>query len=174
MNVEFLKKVKKLAECGVGGEKTNAEELLKKLIKKYNISPGELEADTERRWYKIPFRGQHEKTIVSQCAFKVFGGVEEEWEKLKGYYLRGKMYIYCTKLEYAEIAALCEFYRACFNRDLKIFTDAFVQKNRLFPERPPPEKKRTKEEEEEVRRIFEMMIGMQEHEIYKQIEQKAR
>lgn len=36
--IEFLKKIKTLAERGVGGEKSGAEKILSKLLKKYNLS----------------------------------------------------------------------------------------------------------------------------------------
>lgn len=45
MNNELLKKIKALAERGYGGEKENAEKLLKKLMKEYNIKEEDLDED---------------------------------------------------------------------------------------------------------------------------------
>ena len=42
----LLKKIRTLAERGVGGEAENAEKLLAHMMEKYDISEDELDADT--------------------------------------------------------------------------------------------------------------------------------
>ena len=51
---EKLKKIKALAEQGVGGEKETAQLLYKKMLAKYSVSEAELDKpdDLKRRWFK--------------------------------------------------------------------------------------------------------------------------
>ncbi len=42
---ELIKKIKALADRGVGGEKENAQKLLKELMQKYNINEEEISED---------------------------------------------------------------------------------------------------------------------------------
>ena len=60
--IELLKRVKTLAEQGIHGEKTNANELYNKLLKQYNILEVELNEDTERE-YKYKFEHDTELYI---------------------------------------------------------------------------------------------------------------
>ena len=48
---ELLKKLKALSDRGVSGEKENATELLKKLMKKYGISEEEIQEDEVKEIY---------------------------------------------------------------------------------------------------------------------------
>ena len=48
---EILLKLKRLAERGINGEKENAEKLLNKMMKKYEISEEELEQEEEKIVY---------------------------------------------------------------------------------------------------------------------------
>jgi len=52
--MERLKKLKALAERGIGGEKENAGQLLEKLCIKYGISQDDIDSPEERtnHWFK--------------------------------------------------------------------------------------------------------------------------
>ena len=49
----LLKKIRALAEHGVGGEAENAEKLLARMMKKYGISEAELDEDASKDGYLI-------------------------------------------------------------------------------------------------------------------------
>lgn len=51
----LLKKVRALAEHGVGGEAENAEKLLARMMKKYGISEEELDEETRVLYSKAPY-----------------------------------------------------------------------------------------------------------------------
>lgn len=165
MNIEFLAKIKKLADNGIGGEKANATALLQKLIKKHNISPEELELDTKIDEYAFKFAGRLEKTIVCQCVVMVI-------ENARGRYGRSKLLVKCTKLQYVEVSALAEFYIRALHKDLDTFMNAFIHKNNLFPSDSNPVKKEyTAAELEELEKMLEMMKGMEAHGYYKKLSQ---
>lgn len=61
----LLKKVRALAEHGVGGEAENAEKLLARMMKKYGISEEELDEETRVRHDFISRRGGKENPQAS-------------------------------------------------------------------------------------------------------------
>ena len=69
--IEILKKLKALADRGIGGEKENAELLLKKYMKKYNISEKELNKDEEKEVY-INLKNEIELRLASQILYAFF------------------------------------------------------------------------------------------------------
>lgn len=69
----LLKKVRALAEHGVGGEAENAEKLLARMMKKYGISEEELDEETRVR-HDFTYHGGEEKKILRQVVYKVTGG----------------------------------------------------------------------------------------------------
>lgn len=66
----LLKKVRALAEHGVGGEAENAEKLLARMMKKYGISEEELDEETRVR-HDFTYHGGEEKKILRQVVYKV-------------------------------------------------------------------------------------------------------
>lgn len=73
----LLKKVRALAEHGVGGEAENAEKLLARMMKKYGISEEELDEETRVR-HDFTYHGGEEKKILKQVVYKVTGGYTYE------------------------------------------------------------------------------------------------
>lgn len=73
----LLKKVRALAEHGVGGEAENAEKLLARMMKKYGISEEELDEETRLR-HDFTYHGGEEKKILRQVVYKVTGGYAYE------------------------------------------------------------------------------------------------
>ena len=73
----LLKKVRALAEHGVGGEAENAEKLLARMMKKYGISEAELDEETRVR-HDFTYHGGEEKKILKQVVYKVTGGYTYE------------------------------------------------------------------------------------------------
>lgn len=73
----LLKKIRALAEHGVGGEAENAEKLLARMMKKYGISEEELDEETRVR-HDFTYHGGEEKKILKQVVYKVTGGYTYE------------------------------------------------------------------------------------------------
>ena len=73
----LLKKIRALAEHGVGGEAENAEKLLARMMKKYGISEAELDEETRVR-HDFTYHGGEEKKILRQVVYKVTGGYTYE------------------------------------------------------------------------------------------------
>ena len=131
-----LERVKALAERGVGGEKENAEALLKRLMEKYGISDEDIE-DTSTRTYFIRYQTQWERKLLHQIAYMHLGSGHSFG--CVGTYTnrsRKKVGVECTPAQYIEIEADYEFFRTAMEEEMSIFYTAFISKNNLFP---PPE-----------------------------------
>ena len=126
---ELLAKIQALAKGGSGGEKANAEILLKKLMKKYDISEQDIELD-EIMAFRFTYKNQFEENLAHQIAYSICGNINPE----KMIYTNRKQgRIWCTNAEFLEFDAKFAFYKDCLKKDLSIFYRAFVQKNYLFP-----------------------------------------
>ena len=131
-----IKKLQALAERGVGGEKTTAEKMLQKMLKKNGIKSLE-ELETDSYEYKLfYYHGKHEKKLLRQCMYKVMG-VDSDRTTYRTKGTRQKIGIYCTKAQKIEIELEFEFYRNVFYEDLSTFMDAFIQVQRIFPPDAP-------------------------------------
>lgn len=131
-----IKKLQALAERGVGGEKTTAEKMLQKMLKKNGIgSLEELETDSYE-YTLFSYHGKHEIKLLRQCMYKVMGADSDRTTyRTKG--TRQKIGIYCTKAQKIEIELEFEFYKNVFYEDLSTFMDAFIQAQGIFPADAP-------------------------------------
>lgn len=134
--LEKLAAVKALADRGVGGEKTAAEQRLRYLMQKHGITEADLE-DAGVRLYWIRYKTEYERKLLYQLAYKYTGSGHAHG--CVGTYTgrsRKKVGINCTPAQYIEIEADFEFYRAALAEEMELFYTAFINKNGLFP---PPE-----------------------------------
>lgn len=79
---ELLLKLQELAKRGVNGEKENADKLLKKLMKKYNISEDEINNE-EINEVELELRNDIEVRLASQILFSFFDNAPlyRRWKK---------------------------------------------------------------------------------------------
>lgn len=132
--LEKLKKIKALAERGVGGEKETAMRMYEELCQKYGISEDEAEKaleKLEKRWFS--YSTQLEKQLLLHIFYKVTGS-PEHYVYVGKYRHRKKCGCVCTALEAAEIELLFGFYREEMEKELEVFMIAFTQRNYLFPD----------------------------------------
>lgn len=126
--IDLAKKIKALADKGIGGEKVNAETMLIDFMHKHGIEPSDLE-DEFRSEYEFRY-GSKEQLIMVQSILKVMG------KAVKIYGYRGKrnaVFIECSVSEFVEINSISDFYYRHYENELKIFNTAFIHKNGLLP-----------------------------------------
>lgn len=128
--IEILKKLKALADRGIGGEKENAELLLKKYMKKYNISEKELNKDEEKKVY-ITLKNEIELKLASQILYAFFNNSPLYKHKEKG--KRAKYYTILTTSQEIEFRYMYSIYLESFKKQELIFYRAFISKNNIFP-----------------------------------------
>lgn len=124
---ELLLKLQELAKRGINGEKENADKLLKKLMKKYNISEDEIN-DEEINEVELELRDDIEERLASQILFAFFDSAPlyKKWKK------RVKYYTKLTKSQEIEFRYMFSVYLEDFRKQELIFYRAFINKNRIF------------------------------------------
>ena len=128
----LLKKIRALAEHGVGGEAENAEKLLARMMKKYGISEAELDEETRVR-HDFTYHGGEEKKILKQVVYKVTGGYTYELVyTASGRKVRTQLGADCTPAEKVEIEYLFDFYKRLWEKEKDAFLAAYIQKHRTL------------------------------------------
>jgi len=165
--LELAMKLKRLWEQGEGGEKLNAETMLKRLMVKHEIRPEMLEEKVLiKKWWRLT------KTQVTlfMCVVSHVSGVKEY-----NYNGKGKYGVLLTHAEIIEVDAMFNFYWLALKKDLDLFQTAFIHKNKLYAKEPENKedeeesKPLTDEQKVEVYKLVNIMQGMDRHHFHKQI-----
>lgn len=156
--MELIKKVYALAEHGERGERAAARRQLDRLLRKYNIDEADLKGDYTRE-YEFRYNGKMQKQILVQLFAKIAPD-RTAYRYTRG---RGKNSISildCTEAEAVQIKIEFEFFTRLWEEELSLFLSAFIQKHRLFDDRPGH--KITEVDDEKMFRLSAMMLGLQE------------
>lgn len=130
-----IKKIKALAERGVGGEKSTAKQKLKKLLEENGItSLDELERE-QADFELFSYNGKYEKKLLMQCMYKVLKNLNFETYRRRG--TKQKIGIYCTLAEKIEIQLEFDFYKNALHEEMDRLVKAFIQSNEIFPDNAP-------------------------------------
>lgn len=154
----LLKKIRALAERGVGGEAENAEEILRRLMEKYGVSEDELD-EAERRRHDFEYHGKEQETLLRQVVYKVTGGYAYNLVyRASGRRVKTRLGADCTAAEKVEIEFLFDFYTRLWERERAAFLSAFIQKHRIFAIRDDIEPQEVSREE--LLKMQALMLGM--------------
>lgn len=154
----LLKKIRALAERGVGGEADNAEEILRRLMEKYGVSEDELDEE-ERRRHDFEYHGKEQETLLRQVVYKVTGGYAYNLVyRASGRKVKTRLGADCTAAEKVEIEFLFDFYTRLWERERDAFLSAFIQKHRIFTIRDDIEPQEVSREE--LLKMQALMLGM--------------
>lgn len=121
--IELAKKLKALADQGIGGEKINAKSKLDALIHKLGLTIEDLGIDEVKEFsFKI---GAVRRKFFNQISASVTGN---------GYrfYSKTKVFCNCTQAEAIEIQLKFNFYWPEFRRQRDTFFLAFIKANHLY------------------------------------------
>lgn len=154
----LLKKIRALAERGVGGEADNAEEILRRLMEKYGVSEDELD-EKERRRHDFEYHGKEQEKLLRQVVYKVTGGYAYNLVyRASGRKVKTRLGADCTAAEKVEIEFLFDFYTRLWERERDAFLSAFIQKHRIFTIRDDIEPQEVSREE--LLKMQALMLGM--------------
>jgi hypothetical protein len=172
--LKLAKKLKALADRGVGGEKENATAMLQRLMGKHGIT---MEMLTENEAIKHKFTVQVDQyKFWRQVVANVLGSSSVNYiPAQKG--RKRSYFVVCTPQEAVEIQARFEFFYKIWTEELDVFYSAFIQTNRLYKkpsgeDNDEEEKELTPEEEKKLCKMANMMAGMDRHIFTKQIGNK--
>ncbi len=146
-----IKKIKALAEKGIGGEKETAIKMYHSLMKKYNLSETEIaEEIITEHWFKYDGTKVKE-TLLLDIFYTVTG--DNNYITYIDRRKRFDLGIKCTQAEAMQIEFLFNYYSEKLDEELKAFMLAFRWANNLMPDKTTrcytenPEKRLTDEEE---------------------------
>lgn len=166
---ELFKKLKALAEQGVGGEKENAQQLLKKFMRKYNVSEDEIDDDVLIE-YEKKVKNEYEIKLFAQVFYKVVDGSIYTFKSVRsGRRFKNLLGYRCTAAQNIELEFLFDFYKRLFYKELDLLFTAFIQKHKLFGD-SPKDKPDDKIDYDELLRIIEMMNALSDETPQLQIE----
>lgn len=137
--IELLKKLKALADKGVGGEATNAKTLLDKMLEKHGMSIEDLERE-ELQDYYFSVEGI-DKKILAQCAKRVSYDIkiyDIPVKIAKKHKLAGNVFVTCNVAQFIEIEQMFAVYSKLYKEEVKIFFSAFLAANDLLINTPEP------------------------------------
>jgi hypothetical protein len=132
-HIELAKKLKKLAEQGIGGEKTNASTILEAYMLKYNISLSDIQ-DMKNNEYFMNVPDVLRK-LFHQIVNKVYNKIRTYYfppEAIKEHNLQGNTLIICTVSDWIEIDMMYNVYSKLYLEELKVFNRAFYFANDLL------------------------------------------
>lgn len=151
---ETLKKLKVLAERGVGGEKETAQRKLEKLMKQSGLTERDLK-DEEVKYYLFNYHFPHKKRLMYQLIYKTLG--VDNFKLYHSKNTRNKVGAYCTPAQKLEIELDFDFYSALLDDEIETLMTAFIAKQDLYPENAPTvtrnEDEMTEEELKEWKKI---------------------
>jgi len=170
--IELAKKLKALADRGIGGEKENAIMFLERLMQQHGITYAEIEGEavSEHRVYFI----KKDYDITRQIIASVIGKLSRaNYSEYKYVQSNGKRAfgIVCSDADYLLIDAKLNFYLKAYEAELELFYHAFIQRNELYMKADSTKQSETIEEpqtEEELRRLermHKMMRAMPKHQM---------
>lgn len=171
---ELLKKLKALAEHGVGGEKENAQKLLEKFMRKYNISEDDIDDDRIIKYSK-KVKNDYEKQLLVQTVYKVTNGDAYSFRYIAtGRKIKNLVGYECTAAQNIEIEFLFDFYKRLFYKEIDLLLNAFIQKHDIFG--TPPEDSSSPDEMdlERISRLIQMMSVLSDETPQLQIESRKK
>ena len=145
--INKLKKIKALAERGVGGEQENAQELLRKLLLDYGLTEEDI-TDEKKVYIEFKFKGEQEKNIIKS----VYSAMVNKWEFKC--YLNGKnRYGFdVTNVEKIHMEEAVPFYIKKYRDEVKKMERniyiAILNKHNLFPTEEKKDKPESNEKSE--------------------------
>jgi len=173
-------KLKELSEKGIGGEKINAQEKLRLIMRKYNISEDDINQGI-RRSFDLYCQKDMPVRFLRQILASIVGSISDYGCNIYQYRHAKKRGFLRYQLEniephvFSELDIKVNAYWQHYNKQLEMFYDAFIQKNELYQK--PDEnqsnsggKKLTPEERAYIFRMQQMMEGLEKLKINKQIE----
>lgn len=160
-----IKKVKALAEQGMGGEKEAAQQLLERLCARYGITLEELNEDETRREYRF-----HVRTSVYKLFLQVFAhlyGVDDRFRtEVTVYKVKNgsDIYVLLTPTEYIEFNIFYEWHRQNYLKERRrmreIFYNGYLEKHNLYPCKTDEDFNAMWEEKESKKDLWKEMMAV--------------
>jgi hypothetical protein len=147
--IDLGKKLKALADKGIGGEKVNAQKMLEALMNKHNITIEQIAEEEVNEYYfkvsKSEFNLWYQIVRRVNYSIIIYGSFPQKM--IKQYGFAGNYMIKANPCEYIEIQAKHDFYKRLLDSEYDLFYTAFLGVNDLLVSNPDKEDQDLSEEE---------------------------
>lgn len=180
--IEKLKKLQRLADSGVDGERCNAKQRIEEIMRKYGIKDSDL-ADEEEKVYVYHIEGIFCWDLLKQIAgvmtkeFKIMYlpnvHLPRDIRASIKHFAAGKKHnvvMTCTAAQYVELTSKYEIIHRGLKQQADSFFYAFLKENDLLVESDGNAPEPTEEEIEMYERARRMSLGVDRVQVYKQLE----
>lgn len=176
--LDRLRKMKQLADRGVGGERENAERLLSEIAEQYGINLADIEEERLEDFFVTLIESWKHDMLSQLCALKrqelKREGVSLEGDRMSAWKCRGRNISKvknCTKAEWLELMAKLKVLARDYKRQLGNYYHAFLMANNLLvePEDDEEEKELSREDRSRLFRIAQMAHGIEKSQLNKQL-----
>jgi hypothetical protein len=124
--IELARKIQALADRGLGGEKATASRMLEDFLRKHNMTLDDIETETrEVRFFQFML---YHQDLFWQIVDSVLG-TTSHWAVSNK---KTEVGIISTASEEIEIKLKYETYSRHYEKEVKLFYRAFVQKNDIY------------------------------------------
>lgn len=124
---ETLLKIQELTKSPNDGESAAAQRKLRHLLTKHGLTEADLEDGVGVRWFKFGYWNNIQRDILHHICTKVMRTNEIKWIRLQS-----SCQIEMTPEQFAVIDTAYNYYCKVFDREFKVFFDAFIYKNSLY------------------------------------------
>ena len=160
--LSLLRKVKRLADSGVAGERHVAQQKLAALLARHHLKVEDLIASTDRQEYSFPFTRQDELDVLLHC-YNVVRPSPGTTIQFKRSQHRKLVWFDLTPLELADLRLLWKHHRTHYRAERKKFLARFehgyLMTNDLAASGGEP-RELTKEELDELLAILALSSGI--------------
>jgi hypothetical protein len=134
--LELIKKVKKLADAGVGGEADAAKEKFQRLCKKYNFSEEDFVSVDPPTNRFIIIRNKFDKTLLSNIICMILEVPAFHWSESKN-----TVKIKLTDQQYDDIINAYDYYKSMFDDYCRYLIHGIMSRNAIgyIPKSKPTE-----------------------------------
>ena len=177
-HIELAKKLKALADKGIGGEKTTAEKMLATLLKKHKITIEQIDSEATQDYY-FKLKNSEQRLlyqIIKHVHYKLNFYGEFPKDIIKKHGLKGNYMVTCTASQYIEIEAKHSFYKNLYEEEVSVFYSAFIRANGLLVDNPESkdDEEMSFEDYEKWKRVNDMAKNIKVGEFRKQIERTKK
>ncbi len=153
-----LSKILALAERGIGGEKTNAQSALKKMLEKHGLSLEDIinKDEEDLTVEKYRYNLKQEKELLFQLYARLKNTSEIKYFEGQGHHISFKL----TPLEHVELKEMFRYFNRLFKEEMSIIVTAFIHKHELYNQSPTDKVCSSDKDLERDLRVQQMMKNM--------------
>ncbi|HML73351.1 MAG TPA: hypothetical protein PKB02_02525 [Anaerohalosphaeraceae bacterium] len=155
-----LAKILMLAKRGVGGEKKNAENILRRELQKYGLTIDDIDSPhtfSKPVWREYRYKTVEESRLLMQCLSSIVN-----LKKINVYKRRKKreLLLELSTLDHMELESMFVYYRRLYAHEKDVLFKAFMQKHALYPR--DSEDDGQEMSREEIRQLVDVMNSLKQ------------